>query len=85
MPAFAAAGLLGTVVIAGVAMGSGNGDESSGTTEPVASLVTDESGLTAPASTQPVVETVQTSAPVKKTKLDRTLVDGVVGLSLIHI
>jgi hypothetical protein len=79
LPAFAAAGLLGTVVIAGVAMGSGNGDESSGTSEPVASLVTDESRLTAPASTQPVVETVQTSAPVKKTKLDRTLVDGVVG------
>jgi hypothetical protein len=80
LPAIAAAGLVGTVVVAGVAMGSGDGDGSSGSNEPVASLVTGESsGLTVPASTQPVIETVQTSAPIEKTTLDRTLVDGVVG------
>ena len=79
LPAVAAAGLLGTVIIAGVAFGGG-GDGDPVTPAEAALLAADpNSSLTAPGSTQPVVETVQTTAPIKKTTLKRTLVSGVAG------
>jgi peptidoglycan hydrolase-like protein with peptidoglycan-binding domain len=75
LPAVGAAALLGTVVVAGVALGGGGSSESVDTTAPV---VTSETTISIPDSV-PVIETVQTSTPIVKTQLDRTLAKGMVG------
>lgn len=75
LPAAAAAGLLGVVVVAGVAMGGGGGGSSSETT--VAPSTVPQ--MTVPDSVPPVIETVETSVPIQKTVLDRTLAKGMVG------
>jgi len=75
LPAVGAAALLGTVVVAGVALGGGGSSESVDTTVPV---VTSETTVPVPDSV-PVIETVQTSTPIVKTQLDRTLAKGMVG------
>ncbi len=73
LPAAAAAGVLAIVVIAGVALGGGADsatDAPTGSIEPVA------------AGAQPsfaVIETVETSSPVVKTQLTRTLAKGMAG------
>jgi len=64
--------VLGIVVIAGVALGSGNDSEADA--EP-ASLST----LPVPDSVPDVIATVETSSPVTKSVLDRTLKKGVAG------
>jgi hypothetical protein len=74
VPAVAAAALLGTVVIAGVVGGSGFG----GGGEPTTSGST-ASTVGAPVASQPVVVPVETTAPLVKVPLDRTLGDGVAG------
>lgn len=70
MPAIAAAGVLAIVVVAGVALGGGSG-EPEPTNASLASVV----------STTPVqvIETIETSAPVVKTQLTRTLGKGMAG------
>ncbi len=67
----AAAGLLATVVVAGVALGGG-GDPSTST---------DPTDLSGGATVESVaaIETVETSTPIVKTQLDRTLTKGVGG------
>ena len=72
MPAAAAGGVLAIVVVAGVVLGGGGGENSSpsGSADTVA--------FSAPASV-PVIETVQTSSPITKTQLDRTLAKGMAG------
>ena len=73
MPAAAAAGVLGIVVVAGVALGGGGGEERSA---PLASI--DTVAFSAPA-TAPVIETIETSSPITKTQLTRTLAKGMAG------
>ncbi len=75
MPAAGAAGLLAVVVVAGVAMGGGGGDE--GTAPTGAASPAAFSGSIPPSV--PVVETVETSEPVAKSQLDRTLAKGTAG------
>jgi peptidoglycan hydrolase-like protein with peptidoglycan-binding domain len=75
MPAAGAASLLAVVVVAGVAMGGG-GD--GGGAAPVGTADTVVFSGSVPPSVA-VIETVETSAPVVKTQLDRTLGKGVVG------
>jgi peptidoglycan hydrolase-like protein with peptidoglycan-binding domain len=74
VPAIAAAALLGTVVIAGVVGGSSPGPD-------VPSAGSGSADTTAPVSvvTQPAVVVVETTAPVVKVPLDRTLANGVAG------
>ena len=72
MPAAAAAGVLAIVVVAGVALGGGDGDSSA----PSASL--DTVTFSSLASVSPI-EVVETSAPVVKTQLDRSLAKGMAG------
>jgi hypothetical protein len=76
LPAVGAAALLGTVVVAGVALGGGDSSESVDTT--TTSIVAPETTIPIPESV-PVIETVQTSSPIVKTQLDRTLAKGMVG------
>jgi hypothetical protein len=77
LPAVAAAALLGTVVVAGVALGGGGG---SGGGSGAGIVATDTSLSTAaPVSEPPAVETVATSEPVQKTALDRVLAKGMFG------
>ena len=73
MPAAAAAGVLGIVVVAGVVLGGGDSGESS---TPSASL--DTVSFSAPA-TGPVIETIATSSPITKSQLTRTLAKGMAG------
>jgi peptidoglycan hydrolase-like protein with peptidoglycan-binding domain len=73
LPAIAAAGLLGTVVVAGVALG-GAGDGAPPTS---AATVAIQSDVTV--ESLPVIETVATTAPVVKTELTRTLDKGFAG------
>ena len=75
MPAVAAASLLGAIVVAGVVGGSGG--EGGASEQPSASAV----ATTSPVSvvSQPAVVTVETTAPVVKVPLGRTLGDGVAG------
>lgn len=75
LPAVGAAALLGTVVVAGVALGGGNSSDSTDTTVP---LVTTETTIVVPDSVD-VIGTVETSSPLVKTQLDRTLAKGMVG------
>jgi hypothetical protein len=81
LPAVAAAGLLGTVVLAGIALGSGGDD---GTAERIpadAAFVVDSSVsvLTVPESIPDVIGSVATTAPVIKVPLERTLSKGLAG------
>jgi hypothetical protein len=78
LPAVGAAALLGTVVVAGVALGGGNSSDSSGSGDTTVPLVTSETSVVIPDSV-PVIETVETSEPITKTQLDRTLAKGMVG------
>ena len=75
MPAAGAAGLLAVVVVAGVALGGGS-DESSAPAV-TAETVNLETGTIPPSV--PVIETVDTSAPIVKTQLDRNLAKGMAG------
>ncbi len=77
LPAAAAIGLLGTVVVAGVALGGG-GDNGAPVTDTVVPSST-APALTVPASIPEVTATVETVAPVSKTVLERTLTKGVAG------
>jgi hypothetical protein len=73
MPAVAAAGVLAIVVIAGVALGGGGGgssDASPGTIDPATASVPPSVAVTEP---------IETSDPVVKTQLTRTLTKGVAG------
>lgn len=86
LPALAAAGLLGTVVVAGVALGGGGGggggDASVGQTELADSAVVVDSTMTTlavPDSVPMVVGVDASAALVTKTVLDRTLTKGVAG------
>lgn len=72
MPAAAAAGVLAIVVVAGVALGGGDGESSA----PSASL--DTISFSSVASV-PAIEMVETSAPVAKTQLTRSLAKGMAG------
>jgi peptidoglycan hydrolase-like protein with peptidoglycan-binding domain len=71
LPAVAAVALLGGVVVAGVAGGSGGGGSSSSSTSVVAALPPE-----VPVSVQPAVVTVETSVPITKTILPRTIGPG---------
>jgi peptidoglycan hydrolase-like protein with peptidoglycan-binding domain len=76
MPAAAAAGVLAIVVVAGVALGGGGDDSASGT--PVGTI--DPAAVSAPAPASVVViETIETSSPITKTQLTRTLAKGMAG------
>ena len=72
LPGVAAAGLLGIVVVAGVTLG---GDDGGGPAIPPV----DETALASGATVESAIETVETSTPVVKTQLDRTLSDGASG------
>lgn len=72
MPAAAAAGVLAIVVVAGVALGGGDGESSA----PSASL--DTVAFSSLASVSPI-EVVETSAPVVETQLTRALAKGMAG------
>jgi len=68
--------LLGTVVVAGVALGGGGGGGDAGG----AVVTADASTTVAPTITDPPpVESVATTAPVQKTPLDRVLAKGMFG------
>lgn len=75
VPAVAAAGLLGAVVVAGVAGSSSGGTSSDPTDVSTTSLAVVAEATT----TVPAVVTVATSAPVQKTPLSQTLSSGMVG------
>lgn len=82
LPAIAAAGLLGTVVVAGVALGGGGGNGGTDARQPADSaFVTDfaVSTLVVPDSVPDVIGTVETTAPVTKVPLTRTLSNGLAG------
>jgi hypothetical protein len=73
LPAAAAAGVLAIVVVAGVALGGGDdstSDAPTGSTEVVAA---------ASSPSFAVIETIETSSPVVKTQLTRTLAKGMAG------
>ena len=70
LPAFAAAALLGTVVVAGVAGGFGGGGPSEGTTTAASTPAT------VVATTTAVVQTAPTTAPIVKTTLAQTIGEG---------
>jgi hypothetical protein len=72
MPAAAAAGVLAIVVVAGVALGGGGGDS---TSEAPAGTIEPASVVSVPASVA-VIETIETSSPVTKSQLTRTLAKG---------
>jgi hypothetical protein len=70
LPAVAAVAVLGTAVAAGVAGGFGGGDGSG---------ASPTSGVAVTTTAPPVVETVPTTAPIRKTTLAQTLGDGSYG------
>ncbi len=77
LPAVAAAGVFGTVVIAGVALGGGGG-----TSQPAPEVALTQSTfppLTVPESIPEPTATVATTAPVAKVPLQRTLTKGLAG------
>ena len=76
LPAAAAAGLLAVVVIAGVALGGG--DDGNSTPSPADNAALTDSIPLIPDSV-PVIETVQTSTPIVKTQITRTLTKGMAG------
>ena len=77
MPAAAAAGLLGVVVVAGVALGGGGDGDGDASPAVTAASVNLETGTIPPSV--PVIETVETSAPIVKTQLNRDLAKGMAG------
>lgn len=81
LPAIAAAGLLGTVVVAGVALGRGDDDTVQQQELADSAFVVDTTvnTLVVPESAQDVIGSVKTTAPVDKTVLTRTLSKGVAG------
>jgi hypothetical protein len=82
-PALAAAALLGTVVVAGVAGGSDSGStaqtvsEPTTSSDPEAEIEVGADTVALPETTEPAP--VETRPDSEKVALDRTLVDGVVG------
>ena len=74
MPAAAAAGVLAIVVVAGVALGGGNGDSASD----ASANTIDPASVSVPPSVA-VIETIETSSPIVKTQLTRTLAKGMAG------
>lgn len=76
LPAAAAAGVLAVVVVAGVAMGGG-GDGGNASPTVTADPAVFDGGSIPPSV--PVIETVQTSVPVVKTQLGRTVSKGMAG------
>jgi len=81
LPAVAAAGLLGTVVVAGVALGGGDESAPQQTelADPAFAVDTTISTLTVPDSIPDVIGIVNDAAQVDKTVFDRTLSKGVAG------
>ena len=81
LPAIAAAGLLGTVVVAGVALGGGGDDSVQQPQQADSAFVVDTgvSALTVPDSVPDVIGTVETDAPIEKSVLQRTLSKGLAG------
>ena len=81
LPALAAAGLLGTVVVAGVALGGGDDTTVQQTELADSAFLVDStiSALTVPDSVPDVIGADLEAAPVNKTVLDRTLSKGVAG------
>ncbi len=82
LPAVAAAGLLGTVVVAGVALGGGGDDASVQQAELADSAFIVDSTINAlavPDSVPDVIGADVDAAPAKKSVLDRTLSKGVAG------
>ena len=79
LPAGAAVAVLAIVIVAGVALGNGgNGDAGDNADADV--VTTGElTQLTVPDSVPDVIATVETTAPVTKSVLDRTLSKGVAG------
>ena len=75
MPAAAAGGLLAIVVVAGVALGGGGGGDEAAPAVTAESVALDNS---VPASVD-VIATVETSTPITKTVLARTLSKGMAG------
>ena len=73
-----AAALLGTVVVAGVALGGGNSSDPTAVGDATIPVVSGETTVSIPDSV-PVIGTVETSEPIVKTQLDRTLAKGMVG------
>jgi hypothetical protein len=73
-----AAALLGTVVVAGVALGGGNSSDPTGSGDTPIAALPRETTASIPDSV-PVIGTVETSEPIVKTQLDRTLAKGMVG------
>jgi len=78
VPAAAAVGVLAIVVVAGVALGGG-GDDARVESTPVQQATEAAAPLTVPDSVPDVVATVDTTTPVTKSQLDRTLSKGVAG------
>jgi len=76
IPAAAAAGLLGVVVVAGVALSGGNGGPAPNKID--SALMQIDSALAIPDS-KPVVEAVQASTPIVKTQITRTMQKGMAG------
>jgi hypothetical protein len=81
LPAVAAAGLLGVVVLAGVALGGGGDDDTAERVPADAAFVVDSAAsvLMVPESIPGVIGSVATTAPVVKVPLDRTLTKGLGG------
>ncbi len=75
LPAAAALGLIATVIVAGLALGGSNDAD---TAAPVQANEV-AAPLTVPDSVPEVIATVETTAPVTKVPLDRTLTKGVAG------
>ena len=74
MPAVAAAGVLAIVVVAGVALGGGN----DGPVSEAPTATIDPASVSVPPSVA-VIGTVETSSPIAKTQLSRTLAKGTAG------
>ena len=81
LPAVAAAGLLGTVVVAGVALGGGDDSSLQQTQLADSAFVVDTgvSALTVPDSVPDVIGAVETSVPIEKSVLQRNLSKGLAG------
>ncbi len=81
LPAVAAAGLLGAVVLAGVALGGGGDDDTAERVPADAAFVVDSAAsvLMVPESILGVIGSVATTAPVVKVPLDRILSKGLAG------
>ena len=77
LPAGAALAVLAIVIVAGVALGNGGNDDGGGNADVV--TTGDLTQLTVPDSVPDVIATIETTAPVTKSVLDRTLTKGVAG------